>query len=205
MLHIEAVKPATLGLLNEIVLFPELNNFFLVGGTALALQIGHRLSIDLDFFTNYDFDIEIIEELLQNKYQNCKTLVKVANSTLIMSINEIKVDFIKYRYPIIDEILVHDNIKMFGKKDIAAMKLSAISQRGEKKDFYDLYYLLNDYSFNEMLLFFSMKYKQTELIHIIKSITYFDDADTSFEVQSLKSLNWDKVKNKISTEARKIS
>ena len=205
MLHIEAVKPATLGLLNEIVLFPELNNFFLVGGTALALQIGHRLSIDLDFFTNYDFDIEIIEELLQNKYQNCKTLVKVANSTLIMSINEIKVDFIKYRYPIIDEILVHENIKMFGKKDIAAMKLSAISQRGEKKDFYDLYYLLNDYSFNEMLLFFSMKYKQTELIHIIKSITYFDDADTSFEVQSLKSLNWDKVKNKISTEARKIS
>lgn len=205
MLHIEAVKPATLGLLNEIVLFPELNNFYLVGGTALALQIGHRLSIDLDFFTNYDFDIEIIEELLQNKYQNCKTLVKVANSTLIMSINEIKVDFIKYRYPIIDEILVHENIKMFGKKDIAAMKLSAISQRGEKKDFYDLYYLLNDYSFNEMLLFFSMKYKQTELIHIIKSITYFDDADTSFEVQSLKSLNWDKVKNKISTEARKIS
>jgi predicted nucleotidyltransferase component of viral defense system len=204
MLHTDAVSPATLGLLKELMQKNELRQFCLVGGTALALQLGHRISVDIDLFTTEKFNVDDIEKLIQQDYPGSMTQIKVSDSSLIITINEVKTDFIRYRYPIIDALIVKDGIAMYGKKDIAAMKLAAISQRGEKKDFYDIYYLLNDFTFSEMLMYFEEKFQQTELFHIIKSITYFEDADNSFDVISLHNLKWKDVKTKILSEAKKI-
>ena len=137
MLQLQTVKPNTLELLKSLMQKEYLNSFVLVGGTALALQMGNRESIDLDLFSTDDFSSNEILSSLLNDYQ-----IIVNNQltqTLISTINQVKVDFIKFHYPFIRPFVIIENVRMASIEDIAAMKLDAITGRGSKKDFYDLF------------------------------------------------------------------
>ena len=117
---------------------------------------------------------------------------------LITNINQVKVDFVKMGYPILFPPLESEDVRMLDIRDIAPMKLKAIAQRGSKKDFYDIYFLLDRLPLTEMLRLFSEKFKQQEIFHIIKSLTYFEDAEKYADpVVFDKSVSWKNVKSKI--------
>ena len=156
MLQTQTVVPELMELLKKIMSEKLFSDFNLVGGTSLALQIGHRNSVDIDLFGNSEINSEIFIEKL-SEFGN----VKVSQSTkniLITKINDVKVDFVNYKYPLLSEYLFIENIRMLSTKDIAAMKLNAIAGRGSKKDFIDLYFLLNEFSLKEILSFYEKKY-----------------------------------------------
>jgi predicted nucleotidyltransferase component of viral defense system len=178
------------------------SDFNLVGGTALALQMGHRNSIDIDLFGNSEINSEFFIEKLSEFGE-----VKVAKSTkniLITKINEVKVDFVNYKYPLLSECLFIENIRMLSVKDIAGMKLNAIAGRGSKKDFIDLYFLLNEFSLEDILSFYEKKYKDGSVFMVQKSLTYFEDADAQQQPKMFKDFNWETCKQKIIEEVLKL-
>lgn len=201
MLHYNAVDAATLELLKSLQKLPVFSELRLVGGTSLALQIGHRKSIDLDLFGNIQSD-----ELEINK--NLKKLgsVKLINKTeniYVYLINDIKIDIVNYHYKWLQKPLISGEIILAGKKDIAAMKLSAITGRGTKKDFIDIYFLLQKFNMDEMLYLYKQKFYDGSEFLVLKSLAYFDDADTEQCPVMLKPIDWQKVKSKISKEIEK--
>src|SRR5690606_17672822 len=126
--------------------------------TSLALQIGHRISIDLDFFGRTELKEAEYTELLTQFGPTI--LLKKSKNILIYSVNGIKVDFVDYNYPWLSPPSIVENIRLASKIDIAAMKLNAIVGRGSKKDFIDIYFLLKEYCLSEMLGFYRKKYQQ---------------------------------------------
>jgi predicted nucleotidyltransferase component of viral defense system len=196
MLRRETVEENTLELLIQLQTEDYLSDFVLVGGTALSLQIGHRKSIDLDFFTVSDFDSNLLIAHLSPKYN--LTVRHQTAQTLIGMIDGIKVDFIRFRYPFIRPMISLEGIRMLSVEDIAPMKLDAIVGRGKKKDFYDLYFLLQQYNLKELLALYNEKYKHQSDFHVIRSLAYFEDAETDPDPLVFDTnLSWDSVKNAI--------
>lgn len=193
MLSYTTVYPATLELLKSLMQMPELQEFFLVGGTALALQIGHRISVDLDLFTPYDFDSHLLMSVLKKHYASIE-LLGLQNNTLNLVIDNIKVDLITYAYPLIYPIKIIDDVRLLGLEDIAPMKLSATANRGTKKDFFDLYFLLQQYSLKELFQFFDQKFNNPQKFHVFRSLTYFEDAEHEVNPIMLKNITWEDVK-----------
>ncbi|WP_211161685.1 nucleotidyl transferase AbiEii/AbiGii toxin family protein [Flavobacterium solisilvae] len=176
--------------------------FNLVGGTSLALQIGHRFSIDIDMFGNSEVDeYEFIEEL--SKFGK-PTILKKSKNIIIVSIDGIKVDFVNYKYPLLEDIKTIENIRLVSDKDIAAMKLNAIAGRGSRKDFIDLYFLLKKYSLTEMLDFYKQKYIDGSEFMVIKSLNYFEDADSEEMPIMFEKISWNEIKTEISRLAKNL-
>ena len=204
MLQLSAIEPGTLALLKMLMAVPELKDFSLVGGTALALKYGHRKSVDLDLFSSNDFNNEDVAAIITNHFPTF-IYQRLNNPIGIFGfINNIKVDFVKHHfYPVIDAITQTDNIRITGDKDIIAMKINAVLRRAVKKDFWDLAELLQHYSLKECIDFYNAKFKnQFLLISIPKAITYFDDAEESEEPVSLKNQTWSSVKKVIQKSVR---
>ncbi len=180
-----------------------LQQFVLVGGTALALQLGHRESIDLDLFTNKDFSTDKLVPYLLNDYDLQPQLQMP--QTLICSLNKTRVDFIRFKYPFIRPIVIEDGIRMLSIDDIAPMKLDAITGRGSKKDFFDLYFLLKHYSLDTLFSLYLEKYPHQTTYHVLRSLTYFVDAEgTPDPIVFDKKVTWEKVKKEIVKEVRKM-
>ena len=202
MLQTQTVVPELMELLKKIMSEKLFSEFNLVGGTSLALQIGHRNSIDIDLFGNSEINTELFIEKLSEFGE-----VKVAQSTkniLITKINDVKIDFVNYKYPLLSEYLFLENIRMLSTKDISAMKLNAIAGRGSKKDFIDLYFLLNEFSLEEILSFYEKKYNDGSIFMVQKSLTYFDDADAQQQPKMFLDFNWENCKQKIIEEVIKL-
>lgn len=146
-----------------------------MGGTSLALQIGHRESIDIDLFGYKELDELELSDFLSTlgKIQ----ILKKSKNILIYTIDGIKVDLVNYRYPWLYPCLNLENQRLADQRDIAAMKLNAISGRGSKKDFIDLHFLLKKYSLSEMIGYYNKKFLDGSEFLVLKSLTYFDDAD----------------------------
>ncbi len=202
MLHTQTVSPELLELLRKIMETSQFDNFSLVGGTSLALQIGHRNSIDIDLFGNYEINEELFTKTL-NEFGTFEVF-KRSKNILIASINGVKTDFVNYQYPLLKENLIIDNIRMASKEDIAAMKLNAISGRGSKKDFIDLFFLLNEFTLNEMIDFYLQKYFDGSKFMVVKSLSYFDDADLDQTPTTYLDFNWETCKQKIIEEVIKL-
>ena len=196
MLHYVTVAEPALVLLKRIRQIPLFSDLRLVGGTALALQLGHRISVDLDFFGKFDVSYEEIEsELLIN---GCKIdPYKRSKNINQLVVDSVKVDFVNYRYNWIDEAIEEDGIKMAGLKDIAAMKLSAITGRGTKKDFIDVYFLLQHFSLREMLNLYTVKYSNASVFPVMLSLSYFVDAESTPMPDMLIPVEWSNVKSTI--------
>lgn len=178
MLHKEpeVISPETFLLIQKLQALAELESFHLVGGTALALQIGHRNSIDIDLFSQNDLSARNLASFLATKFTT--RVDYEGNNTLLSFINNIKVDFIRHPYPYINPPLTEEGVTFLSKEDIAAMKLDAIINSGQRlKDFIDVYFLLEHFSVATMLGFFEKKYPNTNPLIALKAINYFDDID----------------------------
>jgi len=202
MLQLSTIEQSTFELLKKLQKLPLLAKTRLVDGTALALQIGHRKSIDLDFFGELDFDIQ---ELIDNiKEFASLTILSESKNIHVYSINGIKVDFVNYKYPWIDDATCEDGILLAGIRDIAAMKIAAIIGRGTKKDFIDIAFLLQRFSLKEILDFYSLKYNDGSIFMAMKSLTYFDDAESDIMPDMLIKKSWKQTKKEILFNAHVI-
>jgi hypothetical protein len=204
MLYPEAIEPGTLSLLKELMRLPELQEFDLVGGTALALRYGHRSSVDIDLFNNNRFDLVelpvFLEKIFGKRFEHKHQQSGIG---VFCFIDNIKVDFIRFPIERITDLVIEDGIRFYGDPDIAAMKVQAILGRGKKKDFWDIQELLSHYTLQQIMEWHKQKYPNQMLaISIPHAITYFVDADESETPVSFKGQTWTKVKKDISKAVR---
>jgi len=186
MLHKEShiVSAETFLLIQQLEALPELNDFILVRGTALALQLGHRNSLDIDLFSQIDFDYGLLTDFSTKRFSFKETFVR--KNTIIGFINKIKVDFITHPYKYVRPPITEEGITFLSKEDIAAMKLNAIINSGQRlKDFIDIYFLLEYFSIEGMLGFFETKYPNTNPLIALKAISYFGDIDETIDPPKL--------------------
>ena len=196
MLSIQTIHPNTLELLKRLASQPELSQTRLVGGTALALQYGHRQSIDLDFFGALPEDKD---ELVEMTRRVGNVLVTNRTKMIVQTvIDQVKVDFVDYsRYAWIDKPIQGDGFILASDKDIAAMKVNAIIGRGTRKDFIDLYMLLQHYSLAEIMGFYKLKYPEFSEYRALLSMSYFDDAEMQDMPKMFIDTSWEDMKNTI--------
>ena len=198
MLHYETIDSSTLELLKELQSIPILKESRLVGGTALALQIGHRKSIDLDIFGRISFSDDDLNQMV-----SCGHDIAIVNRTKnikTFNIDNVKVDFVNYGYKWIDEVVMDHGIRLASIKDIAAMKVTAIIGRGTKKDFIDLFYLLKRFSLEKIFGFYQEKYPDGSMFLALKSLSYFNDADSDPMPYMFTKDTWDNIKDSIKKE-----
>lgn len=197
MLQTQTVEPRTLELLRMLQREPLMSSFNLVGGTALALRIGHRKSIDLDFFTKEEFDIVELREMLVEKY--AMTVSFERGQTLKGFIDGVMIDCIRFNYPHIKEPDIIDGVRLESIPDIIAMKLDAVSHNGTRiKDFIDIATLSSLYSFNDMLQFYLAKYPNSNVLMPVKSLVYFDDINFGESVVMTNGpLDWGEIAKRL--------
>jgi hypothetical protein len=182
MLHKDPfiIAPETFELIQQLQIMPELKEFYLVGVTALALQLGHRNSIDIDLFTLNEFSDTNIIELISKQY-SIKEIFRRQN-TVISLVNNIKTDFIRHNYPLLQPPITEEGISFLSKEDIAAMKFHAIIQSGKRlKDFIDVYFLLEYFSMQQMVSFFAAKYTYSNPMIAMKAVNFFGDIDEKMD------------------------
>ncbi|MEW5692347.1 MAG: nucleotidyl transferase AbiEii/AbiGii toxin family protein [Candidatus Hydrogenedentota bacterium] len=181
-----------------------LKDAYLAGGTALSLQLGHRISVDFDFFTTQEFvpkDFSfVLSEIGEFKEEQ-------ADKGSVIGIFEgIRFSLFIYKYPLISPLLKYVSLNIADIRDIAAMKIDAIATRGLKRDFIDLYFICKSaYSLPQVLNFYNKKYGKlaSNLIHIQKSLVFFNDAEPDEPPVLLKKLPWDQVKAYFISEIKK--
>jgi hypothetical protein len=204
-LYLQALPPEQRQLFERMIRWPWLGEFYMAGGTALALQIGHRQSIDFDFFIEKPFDVQKTIRTLTE--QGAFDLLNEDQDTINGSLDGVKVSFFKYQYPLLKDIGVHQTIRIAHRLDIALMKLEAIAGRGSKKDFVDLYFLLKEYTVEQLLENYTQKYSAGtgNRYHLFKSLTYFEDAERQPMPLLIKTVAWDEIKRVIGAEVRKCA
>ncbi len=178
----------------------------MAGGTALALQIGHRPSVDFDWFARKVGDPEILLNKLKQAQLNFIVL-SVDLETIYLDINSVQVSFIGYDYPVLQSpFLWRDyDIYLAAIDDIACMKLSAIAGRGSRKDFIDLYVIIKKFrSLRDYIDLFQKKYSQRDIGHIVRSLVYFEDADGEPDVKMNMSTNWSEIKRELENSVKKL-
>lgn len=197
MLFTNTVQPNTLSLLKKLMQVPELSKFLLVGGTNLSLRFGHRISVDLDLFTNEPFDRDEVYSGISRSLPET-ILLDQRRQTIWLTINGVKVDLILHQYAYIKGVEEMDGIRFLAIEDIIPMKLEAMATRGVKKDFWDIAELLNRFSLSQMLNFYQRKYPNSDPGHVLLALTYFDDAEVEkIDPKSLDSLTWNQVKDRM--------
>jgi len=195
-----------LALLAEKEILP--NQAYLAGGTAIALQLGHRISYDLDFFTPSQFQLE--EILYKLKTLKEFKLDRTAWGTILGSFSDCKFSIFYYPYPLVEKPSRYLGLNVARAKDLAASKIGAISSRGTKRDFIDLYYLLQSGKVGNLekcLTFYEKRFGNLSAMrfHILKSLTYFEDADQEKDPKMLvKDYSWREIKKYFSAEVKKL-
>jgi len=187
-----------------------LKDSYLAGGTALALILGHRISFDFDFFTQKHFQPqELVEEIV--KIIPSFSLERIEKDTILAKLGDTKFSLFFYNYPLLAKTAEFLNVNIASIQDLAAMKLVAISDRGAKRDFVDLYFILEKnqnpkISLLEVFDFYDKKFgvlRQNEA-HLIKSLTYFESAEHDEDLKMLKPVDWSAVKKFFEKEAKKL-
>lgn len=188
MLHKDSfiISENTFLLIQELQQHSALKDFFLVGGTSLALQLGHRNSVDIDLFTLNEFSTDELILKLKPEFEVIPTLKK-EKDTLLSEIRKVKTDFIRHNYPLVKAPITEEGITFLSCEDIAAMKLNAITNSGKRlKDFIDIYFLLEKFSIHEMIKFFEIKYPKWNPLMALKAVTFFGDIDPEMDPPKMK-------------------
>lgn len=179
--------------------------FYLAGGTALALQLGHRLSYDLDFFTEQDFSEKKLVEMLGQLGE--LTVDHLAEDTMLGTLNGARISFFWYRHPLLFPAIPFLNIRLADIRDIGAMKLDAIQSRGKKRDFIDLRAIMQKgITLKSLLSFFERKYAGVSynMQHMMKSLVYFADAEQDEMPRMFENISWKEVRGYIEDEVRRF-
>lgn len=202
----QAVLPDTLRAIELAAKIPVVEKAYLAGGTALALQLGHRVSVDLDFFTPEKFEAKTVDTQLQQYPEFVHE--GVAWGTVWGRFKQTKFSLFYYEHPLVWESHPFMGLNLADTKDIAAMKIVAIGDRGTKRDFVDLWFLAKEYSLDQILEFYEQKYNKLEanLYHIVRSLSWFEEAEREKEpLKMLKDVEWDEVKAFFAAEAKRIA
>lgn len=182
-----------------------LKDFYLAGGTGLAFQLKHRLSLDLDFFTRKDIDTKIFIQKLKDLGE--LSVEKEAENSLVSNFNKTRITFLKYDYPCLFSFNEFQRTKVADSRDISCMKIDAISSRGTKRDFIDLFFICQKVvPIDKLLKLFRRKYKGVDynIIHIFKSLIYFEDAEKDPMPKMIIPISWNEVKKFFREEIRNI-
>jgi predicted nucleotidyltransferase component of viral defense system len=205
MLHLSTIDTKVFKLLKEVFTIPEIKKKFgLAGGTSLALQIGHRKSIDLDIFSPEKISVDETENLLAaHKSWKYEPIGKL-QTMLFCHINSIKCDFVNEPFALLNPFNEEQGVSFYSLADIAAMKMHTICGRGKKKDFFDVYVLIELFGWQQMLKWFELKYGNSQLFFLWKSISYFEDAEEDVDIIGFPpyTKNWDEVKEYIKKNCR---
>ena len=201
----EILKQKTKLVFSKIAKIKAINSFYLAGGTALALQLGHRESIDLDWFSEKPFSTKDLKKEL-SKLGSLK-IDSEEKDTLNCSLDNVKLSFFEYPYKVLFPFIKYKGTQIADFRDIACMKLDTISSRGSKKDFADLYFLLKKIPLEDFLKLFNKKYKGIEYnkLHLLKSFVYFKDAEEEPMPKIIKKISWKEIKENISKKVKNIS
>jgi len=182
-----------------------LDRAYLAGGSALALHLGHRYSLDFDFFSPNPLESKKIVLGLE-KIGNFQKK-DLASHTILGKFNTIKFSLFHYDYPLIAKLRQFLGISIAGHKDIAAMKAVAIMDRGTKRDFVDLYFLIKaGFTVEEIFKIYDRKYEKlaNNIFSLIKSLQYFIDAEETEMPKMIKKVSWDEIKRFFEKEAVRL-
>lgn len=197
MLHLDAVPQQVAVLMEQLSDHPALRSFALGGGTSLALRFGHRISVDLDYFTTLEFHSQ---QLFEELGLVSATVLSLAKNTLCLDVGGVKIDLLRHAYTQLAPIDQINGQRLLSLSDLAAMKLNAVANRGSKKDFYDLVELLKHHTLREMLGFFSVKYPNTDPFVAVRSLAWFEDAEQEPDPISRVDQTWIEVKKILSAQ-----
>lgn len=186
-----------------------LKDAYLAGGTALALQIGHRVSVDFDFFTQAKFDPQQVVQQLTMLSMPFH-LERTAPGTILGFVGKTKFSLFEYIYPLLEKPVSYDGIALAHISDIAAMKLAAIGDRGTKRDFIDLYFIVEIHKHLLLDAVFQLYDKKFAVlhqnkIHLLKALIYFDDAETDHMPEMLHAVSWKEVKKFFQDQVKRLS
>ena len=204
MIYKSVLSQKQIELLNKLK--DILPDCYMAGGTALALQLGHRTSLDFDFYTRDRFEIE---ELLVNFQKSFKQVrvESVAKDTLIIEVEGVSLSIFYYPYNLLRPLVHFNGVNLASIEDIAAMKMIAVSMRGKRRDFVDSYYLLEKFTLDEIIKLTLKKYPSYQPMVILKGLIYFKDAEQDDVSRKIKifddNFSWEAVKNKLLEEVRK--
>ncbi len=181
------------------------NKYYLAGGTALSLHFGHRFSYDLDFFSQ----TPVNPLSLRTELVNAGNLEILQNEegTFNGVLNGVKLSFFIYPYPLLYKTITFKEVNIAHTLDIACMKVDAISSRGTKRDFIDLFFIVRKVKrIRDILKLYSQKYKSAKfnILHILKSLVYFSDAEVDKMPQMIEKTDWDEVKQFFVREVKEI-
>lgn len=198
----EILNQKTKYIFSKITKIKTLSGFYLAGGTALALQFGHRKSIDLDWFSKKPFSTKDLKKELK-KLGKLK-IDSEEKDILNCSLEGVRLSFFEYPYKVLFSFIKYKGIKVADFRDIACMKLDAISSRGSRKDFIDLYFLLKKISLEKLLELFNKKYKGIEYnkLHLLKSLVYFKEAEEEPMPKMIEKVSWKEIKENISKKVK---
>lgn len=199
MLQAATVASGTLGLLGRLQAEPLLCSTRLVGGTALSLQIGHRVSDDLDLFSVAPLDGMAVQRMLVDKYGFVPTIIE--ENTLIGFIQGVKIDVIYHPFPWLEKAIEEDGFRIATKKDIAAMKMHAIINSGKRpKDFVDIAFLSMHFSYNDIKRLLLRRYTAYDPMMADRAVVYFGDIDETLipEINMIGyEFDFGRIKNRI--------
>jgi hypothetical protein len=197
------LPPGTDTVLEQIKGMPLMSHFYLSGGTAFSLQLGHRESEDLDFFNKEPFDPLLLQQQLSAVATKLDD-VQISENTLNLFVNGVKLQFLHYPYNLLESTVPWNGISLSSVVDIACTKLITVSMRGSKKDFIDLYRILQDFSLEQLFEKLEQKYQgiNYNVASILKSITYFDDAEAQPMPRMHIQADWDEVKKTIEAKVK---
>lgn len=174
MLHYDILDPERKAILPKLATFK--GEFYLAGGTALALQIGHRDSLDFDFFSRQDIDTIKLFDQINETFAGSEIIkTQEEKNTLSVNIGQVKLSFFTYTYKLVEELIEAEFVNLASIKDIACMKLSAITSRSALKDYVDLYFILKQYNLEDLLNSCKDKFPKLDIGLVLKSLVYFDD------------------------------
>lgn len=200
----EIISKETRGNLETLKRSNVLMDFYLAGGTGLALQLKHRLSLDLDFFTSKEINTKNLIQKLKNLGK--LSIEKETKDTLICRFRGTRISFLRYDYPRLFNLKRIAGIRVADSRDIGCMKIDAVSSRGTKRDFVDLFFLCQKIiSFEKLLRLFKRKYKKVDynMMHILKSLSYFEDAEREPMPKMIIPADWEKIKRFFRKEIKK--
>jgi hypothetical protein len=204
-LHTEILGRSQRSVLKHLTPLTQARGFYLAGGTGLALQLGHRRSVDFDWFREEPIadPLRLAAELQASGLP--LEVDRVERGTLHARVGGVRSSFLEYRYPLLEPLGVVSGLMLASPADIAAMKLAAVAQRGSRKDFIDIFALGQRFSLAEMLGFYRAKYRVEDVGHVVVALAYFDDADRERTPALLRRWSWPKVKATLLRWVRQVA
>ncbi len=183
------------------------HGFYLAGGTGLALQLGHRRSVDFDWFTVDALrDPLRLGAHLRDAGVSLAAIESSEKGTLHARVRGVRVSFLEYRYRLLRPLVVaRDGLQVASLEDIACMKLAAVAQRGAKKDFIDIYALGRRFPLAEMVSLYQKKYSTRDIGHLLHALSYFDDADREPMPRLLRDWRWAAIKETVRGWVRELA